>query len=205
VWVCYSVNKEDIWVSRVRLPAGGTASGDAWNTYSPKWAPCTVTTTDGIETVQLEDRDPSDYARASRVFGTPATSLDVAFDVRMDKGATEPLHIELTGPRAAQAVMLTVKPTDLAAGEWRTIRLHANCEKRSATMAIGDEAAATNPFAVRAPAITSITFRTGDRTENLSPRPRPPHRTLAIPIERFRPPLKMRSRLTYTNEAAFLD
>ncbi|MBL8294134.1 MAG: exo-alpha-sialidase [Bryobacterales bacterium] len=84
-WVTYSMNKEDIWVSRIPAPvrdkiAGPVddtfetmaAGGDIkdWNTYSPKWASVSVvelpgTTGKGLE---LRDKDPYDYARAVRVF-----------------------------------------------------------------------------------------------------------------------------------------
>lgn len=56
-WLTYSVNKEDIWVARVPVPATATASGPVndtfdtaqpgtlpagWNIYSPVWAPVRV-------------------------------------------------------------------------------------------------------------------------------------------------------------------
>ncbi len=57
LWVTYSINKEDIWVTRVPVPvhervdgpvndtfdnlkAGGSVTD--WNTYSPRWAPVSV-------------------------------------------------------------------------------------------------------------------------------------------------------------------
>ncbi|MBX3177824.1 MAG: hypothetical protein KF886_10720 [Candidatus Hydrogenedentes bacterium] len=89
-WVSYSMNKEDIWVSRVPVPVEyavegpieddfeGRAPGgriDGWNIYSPRWAPVTVAAGNGGQVLQLADRDPYDYARAVRVFeeGTRAT------------------------------------------------------------------------------------------------------------------------------------
>jgi hypothetical protein len=65
MWVAYSVNKEDIWVSRIPLT---NSSIEAWNTYSPKWAPVTILK-DGVN---LEDRDPYDYARVIRLFPAKA-------------------------------------------------------------------------------------------------------------------------------------
>lgn len=86
MWVTYSVNKEDIWVSRVRVPVSGVAtkpvdqsfdtintlSGLAmWNLYVPKWAPISIAKRLGHQTnhyLEMKDMDPYDYARASRIF-----------------------------------------------------------------------------------------------------------------------------------------
>src|SRR5439155_20259147 len=70
MWLVYSMNKEDIWVSRVPLPVKAeetrtTIEGfDDWNLYVPKWASATIS---GNE-MRLENRDPHDYVRATRVF-----------------------------------------------------------------------------------------------------------------------------------------
>jgi len=86
VWVAYSVNKEDIWISRIPL----TSSADAWNTYNPKWAPVTI----HEDNVQLTDHDPYDYARAFQIF--PAkTKVTVSFDVSTPQVGDAPLEIEL--------------------------------------------------------------------------------------------------------------
>lgn len=83
MWITYSMNKEDIWVSRVPVPlrekvdepvndnfenmsAGGFIKD--WNVYSPIWAPVTVEQIDDNKCLALQDRDPYDYAKAVRVF-----------------------------------------------------------------------------------------------------------------------------------------
>ncbi|MEI6358636.1 MAG: hypothetical protein WCP53_16280, partial [Verrucomicrobiota bacterium] len=83
IWVTYSMNKDDIWVSRVPVPVRGTVDqpvNDTFDTgsfedlplniYSPKLAQVRLAndpsaTTRGLE---LTDSDPADYARAVRVF-----------------------------------------------------------------------------------------------------------------------------------------
>jgi len=89
-WVSYSMNKEDIWVSRVPVPVQYKVSGpikndfddrplggriEGWNVYSPQWAPVTIAEGNGGKVLQLADKDNTDYARAVRVFeeGTKAT------------------------------------------------------------------------------------------------------------------------------------
>jgi hypothetical protein len=169
VWVCYSVNKEDIWVSRVPLPLNDKTETDTWNTYSPKWAPATVTTTAGVETIQLADRDPADYARATRVLAKPASSLDISVDIRVERGATEPLLIDLIGPRAASAATITIKPIYLAPGQWQTLAIKVDCPSGKVTSQFADRPATTRGFAQSVAAITRITFRTGDRVAPASP------------------------------------
>ncbi len=89
LWLSYSMNKEDIWVSRIPVtveyavtgpvednfdarPLGGRVDG--WNTYSPQWAPITIAEGTSGKVLQLADKDNCDYARAIRVFqeGTKA-------------------------------------------------------------------------------------------------------------------------------------
>lgn len=86
VWLIYSVHKEDIWLSRIPLPARGeqtsypadnfqkAAPGAVvpdWNIYSPKWAPVRVVKEpekNQNQCLELRDGDPTDYARAMRLF-----------------------------------------------------------------------------------------------------------------------------------------
>lgn len=85
MWITYSMNKEDLWVSRIPIPiryqvtgpvddnfnsmeTGGAVTG--WNTYIPKWCPVEVSEFPSAKnkSLLLQDRDPYDYARAIRVF-----------------------------------------------------------------------------------------------------------------------------------------
>ena len=104
LWVTYSNNKEDIWVSRipvpVRLDATTHASGSFgmfatlsqltdWNLYSPLWAPVAL---DG-QWLILSDSDPYDYAKAERII--PNTKeLQVEFDLRFDQADHGEIDIE---------------------------------------------------------------------------------------------------------------
>jgi hypothetical protein len=143
MWVCYSVNKEDIWVSRIALPLGDASRGDGWNTYSPKWASAAIRTTDGAEMISLKDRDPADYPRATRLFAKPATLLDISIDVRLTEGTIAPLHIDFVGPRNDSAASFTIKPSDLLPDQWRTMKIPVN-----------------QPTV----AIATVSFRIGDRS-----------------------------------------
>ncbi len=104
LWVTYSNNKEDIWVSRIPVPvrlnatthAGGSfskytklADMTDWNLYSPLLAPVAL---DG-QWLTLSDSDPYDYAKAERII--PNTKeLQVEFDLRFDQSDHGELDIE---------------------------------------------------------------------------------------------------------------
>lgn len=112
MWLTYSMNKEDMWVSRVPVPVrysvegpvsdhfdqlqpGGAVPG--WNIYAPKWAPVNAVQTPGSPGVSLElrDEDPYDYARAIRVFGESGRA-GLELDVRAGEGNTGRLEIDVT-------------------------------------------------------------------------------------------------------------
>jgi hypothetical protein len=111
MWLTYSMNKEDIWVSRVPVPVTSTIQGDFiddfdnmkeggaimnWNTYSPIWAPVDlVKMKDGNVVLGLKDKDPYDYARAIRVF-EESQSVEIAFSVQMVQACAEPFEIDIT-------------------------------------------------------------------------------------------------------------
>ncbi len=85
MWLTYSMNKEDIWVSRVPIPVRYQVKGPVnddfenmeidgsitgWNIHAPQWAPVSVSQLHNNPTkvLMLQDYDPFDYARAIRVF-----------------------------------------------------------------------------------------------------------------------------------------
>jgi hypothetical protein len=107
MWIVYSINKEDIWVSRVPLPVRADASGKGgdWNVYSPRWAPVTVSG----DVVKLEDRDPYDYACATRVF-PEAREVTISFEVSCESG-DDALEIDLKGKfGSTRSIRLRVAP-----------------------------------------------------------------------------------------------
>ena len=86
VWITYSVNKEDIWISRIHVPITGTAADHVdqdfektkneadmqlWNLYKPTLAPIQIIV-DPLDQsnhcLQLKDEEPLDYAKAERIF-----------------------------------------------------------------------------------------------------------------------------------------
>lgn len=112
LWVTYSMNKEDIWVTRIPIPvrdrvtkpvhdtfdgldAGGQVTD--WNIYSPRWSPVGIAEFPSAanKSLELQDKDAYDYARAVRVF--PETkSVSVHFKIHTGKVHAGRLEVELT-------------------------------------------------------------------------------------------------------------
>lgn len=112
MWITYSMNKEDMWVTRVPVPVSYHVPGPVnenfnllqpgaaipgWNTYSPQWAPVTVADFPGKgnKSLQLTDEDPYDYARAIRVF-KEARKTDIQFKVFARQNGHGELSIDVT-------------------------------------------------------------------------------------------------------------
>ena len=112
MWLSYSMNKEDMWISRIQVPVtysvsvpvndnfntlttGGTITN--WNVYSPKWAPVAVSDFpgNGNKSVKLSDEDPYDYARAIRVF-KETKHADLQFSVYAEQNTVGALAIDVT-------------------------------------------------------------------------------------------------------------
>jgi hypothetical protein len=156
VWLSYSMNKEDIWVtalpSTISAAAPGWVDDDFealspgpfvkdWNIYSPLWAPVGVAVQNGNQVLRLEDRDPYDYAKAVRLFpesreveislrllATPAEDGRLEFDL-VDRQGNRPVRIELTAPEhhiRANSAATLSRVGEFRKGEWITLDIRAN-------------------------------------------------------------------------------
>lgn len=124
MWLTYSVNKEDIWVSRVPLPIKVSYDGRVddhfddviagntvpyWNIYSPKWADVAVANFPSVQnkSLCLTDADPYDYARAIRVFRTSEKAV-LSFKFYVEQQNDNTLQVDITdryGNRTVRMVM----------------------------------------------------------------------------------------------------
>lgn len=98
LWVVYSVNKEDIWVARVPVPAVSVEENDVcdimsqisdealrstWNLYVPSWnSAVLVPNNEGENELLLTDSDPYDRTRAMRLF-KPATKVEINMKIKI--------------------------------------------------------------------------------------------------------------------------
>ena len=124
LWVTYSGNKEDMWVSRVPVPIRFKVEGPVedtfdkldvgarvpdWNLYRPKWAPVGIVAfpSSSNKSLQLEDRDPYNYAKAVRVFAESKVA-HVSFKVfahQSDNGRLEMEILDQGGHRPVRVIL----------------------------------------------------------------------------------------------------
>jgi len=180
IWTFYSVSKEDIWVSRIPVPivAEGKHADDnfdniatgprvpEWNTYSSLWAPVSIAA-NGLykgsnHYLQLEDREPADYARAIRTFPESQT-VNVSFRVAAAQTDRGRLEVELLGELGTRPVRIIVNDHVTKAGEWLNYKIHADCAAGKYTVAVnGREVLKDAAFAEPSSMVYALSFRTGE-------------------------------------------
>lgn len=112
LWNAYSMHKEDIWVSRTRLPVSGTvdqsvqenfdaATNEAdlefWNLYAPQWAPVSIVPDPANgrnKCLELRDEEPYDYALVERAF-PESQRVTVEFRLLVRQVGTARLDFEI--------------------------------------------------------------------------------------------------------------
>lgn len=191
LWLTYSMNKEDIWVSRVIVPIAdretqpvdedfeGADPLRRWNLYLPQWAPTRIVVEPGTgnHVMELRDEDPADYAKAERLF--PAAAKAVVH-LRI-QGRQVPhdgvLAIEVQTQRHDRPVCLYLKdewlyvahtrrsmktPFALQYRRWYDIALLFNCDAQTYTLEIDGEVIHRDvEFSEPAETLSRVVFRTG--------------------------------------------
>ena len=113
MWVTYSMNKEDMWVSKIPVPIKeneiehidedftNVNTINKWNLYSPLW--CRTAIID--KKLVLTDSDPFDYAKAERVFPT-SKKLNIAFKITALQNTFGNMNIELLDEKGIPCIRL---------------------------------------------------------------------------------------------------
>lgn len=190
LWVVYSMNKEDIWITRAALPLSGSEEnhlqeafeGDEplarWNLHLPQWAPSRVVTEPGTSNrvLELRDEEPHDYARAERVF--PASKrINLRFRIQTRQlayGGT--LEIEVQSQRQDRPMRLRLNDRWFAfdhgrrSGEqvrvrdqrWYEVEMDFDCEHQTYSLRLdGATVHDSVPFTEPTETVERIVFRTG--------------------------------------------
>jgi len=126
LWVTYSMNKEDIWVSSIPVPVTDVADAhakedfntmpaghelDKWNTFSPQWAKVQIEKmADGTKALALHDEDKFDYARAERIV-PESKKLLADFTVVPGQNTNGMMDIEFQNAKGDAAIRLTFDST----------------------------------------------------------------------------------------------
>jgi hypothetical protein len=192
MWVSYSMNKEDIWVSKIPVPVMDKVTAHAdenfnalpagkelnlWNINSGLWTPVIVDKmTDGTKALTLKDSDPFDYAKAERV--VPASKrIIVEFTVVPQQSNNGTLHIEFQNAKGTAGVrlMLDTAGNFLTKAGYRNrtlmkynanqplnVRIELNTDTRFYSTAVNGKALSPGLFFAPLDSIERVVFRTGE-------------------------------------------
>ena len=191
LWVAYSMNKEDMWIARVKVPVLDKEASpvndvfsemnpgtelDRWNIYSPVWAPVKIEKLDGQRWLTLKDKDEFDYAKATRLF--PATeNANVEFTIKTAQNNTGVLHIELQNEENTPALRLIFDNDGMIkykagyrinnlreyeANKEYTIRVEATTANRFYNVYLDGKKVASRLFFAPVHQLDKIVFRTGE-------------------------------------------
>jgi len=191
LWVTYSMNKEDIWVSMVPIPVADKAPAHAdevfpalppatalktWNIYSPLWATVHIGNVQGEQQLILEDKDPFDYAKAERLF--PAgQKIEASFTVTPAQNDHGSLHIELQDGKGTSGLRLVFDEDSVfkakagarfknfikyAPDSVYNVRLTVNTNNRFYTINVNGKDVLTSLLFAPVDKLERIVFRTGE-------------------------------------------
>ena len=123
LWVTYSMNKEDIWVSEIPVPVTDEAKVHAnevfnnmpdgkelkdWNYYSPIMAPVGIEKMpNGKKALSLKDKDHFEYAKATRIIPS-SKELTAEFTLIAGQQDHGHLDIEFQNKVGAAAIRLSL-------------------------------------------------------------------------------------------------
>lgn len=192
MWVTYSMNKEDIWISKVPVPVVDIETNqvsevfnempegkelDQWNIYSPVWARVAVAKdNEGKRCMVIADKDEFDYAKAERLF--PASkNVAVEFVISADQNDRRMLDVELQDGKGTAAIRLTFDKDgylkqkngyrlknimSYEAGKTYAIRIEATTDNRFYNVFVDGEKKSSGLFFAPVHDLERVTFRTGE-------------------------------------------
>ncbi|MEY2917753.1 MAG: hypothetical protein RIS73_1467, partial [Bacteroidota bacterium] len=189
MWVTYSMNKEDIWVSKIPVPVMEKVTTDVndifndkkdgeelneWNIFSPLWCKVDIKKNKDKKALALHDSDPFDYGKAERIFPT-AKKITAEFNITAQQNNTGDLEIELVNAKGTPCLRLMLDSTGniltkqgyrnkllgkYAAGELLNIKIELNTATRFYMVTINGKSSNNICFAP-VEAVERIVFRTG--------------------------------------------
>ncbi len=190
LWITYSMNKEDIWVSSIAVPVREKTLHHVcdvfdkmeegrelqkWNIYSPLWAKTGIEKAEGRKALSLHDRDPFDYAKAERIFPA-AEKVRVEFDVLSLKSDSGQLQVELQDHKGTASLRLVFDSDGYLktkagyrmrnimkyeGGKLYTVRIDASTENRFYTVSVNGGEGKSGLFFAPVHSLERVVFRTG--------------------------------------------
>jgi hypothetical protein len=191
MWVTYSMNKEDMWVSRIPVPVKIDATTQAddnfekntqiseltdWNIYSPLWAPVSLEKKEGKNWLTLKDKDPFDFAKVVRKI--PVTKeLKVMFNLLADQSNKGIFRIEFLDGKGICCSRLELrndstfqakggsrfsKMMKYDAGKTYHVEAKLSVENRSITVSVNGKQVGVRMFYAPVSGIERVAFSTGE-------------------------------------------
>ncbi len=192
IWVTYSMNKEDIWISEIPVPVkdkedvqvnenfntmkDGTELAK-WNIFSPVWARVDAEKDpSGTKCLTLHDKDGFDYAEAERLFPS-GEKVSVEFTVESGQNDHGMLNAELKNEKGTAALRLTFdadgylkqkegyRLKNIMAyepGKAYTIRIEATTANRFYTVFVNGQQKSRGLFFAPVHELQRLAFRTGE-------------------------------------------
>jgi hypothetical protein len=190
MWVTYSMNKEDMWVSKIPVPVRDKATGhvtDAfssmndndelkeWNIFSPLWCRVNIEKYNGQKVLALHDSDPFDYAKAERIFPVSKNST-VEFSLTPMQNNFGYCEIEMLDAKGKPCLRLMLDSAGsiltkqgyrnkslgkYKAGEALSVKIELNTATRFYTVTINGGKPNNNLCFAPVQSVERIVFRTG--------------------------------------------
>ncbi|MEA5404852.1 hypothetical protein VB776_18095 [Arcicella sp. DC2W] len=192
MWLTYSMNKEDLWVSKVPVPVSDEVKSHPnevfaqmkngeelkyWNIFSPIYAPVAIEKiADGTKALVLRDKDKFDFAKAERVI-PESKKVAVEFTIipqQADKGL---LYIDFQDGKGTTAVRLIFDADSsfkakvgyrnsgimkYEAGKEYNVRIELDRHKRMFNIFVNGQSKGTKLFFAPVTSFKRVTFRTGE-------------------------------------------
>ncbi|HLP38234.1 exo-alpha-sialidase [Lacibacter sp.] len=190
MWVTYSMNKEDIWVSRIAVPVKNKVAApvndvfnnlpagkelNEWNLYSPLWCRTVIEQHNNQKVLALHDSDPFDYAKAERIF-PESKNVVIEFTLTANQTNTGSLEIELLDKKGMATLRIILDSTGSIltkqgyrnkslgkynAGEQIHFKVGLNTTTRFYTVTINNGKPNLNVFFQPVESVERLSFRTG--------------------------------------------
>lgn len=184
MWVSYSMNKEDMWVSRIPIPVRNKEARhinesfensniiNSWNIFSPLWCQVKIEN----KTLSLHDADPFDHAKAERVFPN-AKSVGIEFAVTPKQNDFGNLEIEVVDAKGIPCLRLVFDSTGTIltkqgyrnkslgkynSGDIVSFKVELNTATRFYTVSINGKNPSNNLCFAPVESVERIVFRTGN-------------------------------------------
>lgn len=190
MWVTYSMNKEDIWVSKIPVPIVNkitTAVNDSfsimptgreldlWNYYSPLGCRVAIEGETTNRSLVMHDSDPFDYAKAERLFPT-AKNILVEYTLSPMQHNYGLLEMELQNDKGLPCLRIMLDSTGsiltkqgyrnkiigkYTAGSRLTFAININVLTRMYTVSINGGNVSNNLMFNPVASVERLVFRTG--------------------------------------------